>query len=679
MRGYLRAVFIEDRADGPVPRLLPLLVAAMALVPWGVRWPALAPLGVAGIGALLTVAAARGNRFLLGAALFGFGVRALLAAVSHRVIALDLAILHPLRSPETAGYRFWTWAPDATWYHSVATAVAIAWRQGTEFPEGLVPEYSILAAFIYRFLGSNPLNVVLWNALFGALAVVAGYRIAARLAGPAAARPAAILIALWPSAVLWSTQLLKDTVSLWLILLVLYLTMCAMDPPDVTRSGWRAIARWAGLCVALFTVALILHRFRHYVLQVLIPVSAVFIIYAFVHRTRRMPWRIAATCAVVAVLVLAVSASRRVDLDRLFAPRYPEIGHVNLAVMHQSRGDLDRARKHYERALGLATDYPPALKGLGTIALARGERSRAIGYFERSLAAGSGDEQVRATLAALRRPEAAVASLQQKRVKPLQAARPLRPGREIPGAVAARSPAPIDVRRQPSDAAIRPAPAGTVTRGRPADGLQSDAKRVLALIPTPVPMPARPFEITGQRSDDVTGARAWQYGDVLGGLSRMRRGFTSAGGHSLIDGDVEFHGYWDVLGYLPKAVANVFLVPYPWQWFDIGGSTGLFRALSVVETVLLYALIVPLTVGLWAGIRRGPPDALYLALFVLAQAVLLGLIVNNMGTLFRLRLQLLLPLFVAMGLGWAWLLDRRRLVAAIVSGAGSHAARRPSE
>jgi tetratricopeptide (TPR) repeat protein len=543
--------------------------------------------------------------------------------------------------------------------------VAIAWRQGTEFPEGLVPEYSIVAAFIYRFLGSNPLNVVLWNALFGALAVVAGYRIAARLAGRAAARPAAILIALWPSAVLWSTQLLKDTVSLWLILLVLYLTMCAMDPPDVTRSGWRAIARWAGLCVALFTVALILHRFRYYVLQVLIPVSAVFIIYAFVHRTRRTPWRVAATCTVVAVLVLAVWASRRVDLDRLFAPRYPEIGYVNLAVVHQSRGDLGRARQHYERALVLARDYPPALAGLGAIALAVGERSKAVGYFERALVREPGDGRVRAALEALRRPAPVVARPKETQVRPLETAR--------------SSPAPTGARRQASDAGRRAAPGARVIRETPAESLRPDAKPLLALIPAPIPTPPRLFAISGPRSDYVTGGRAWQYGDALGGLSRMRRGFTSAGGHSLIDGDVEFHGYWDVLGYLPRAVANVFLVPYPWQWFDIGGSTGRFRALSVVETVLLYTLIVPLTVGLWACIRRGSPDALYLALFVLAQAVLLGLIVNNMGTLFRLRLQLLLPLFVATGLGWAWLLDRRRLTAATVSDTGGNGARRPSE
>jgi hypothetical protein len=118
-----------------------------------------------------------------------------------------------------------------------------------------------------------------------------------------------------------------------------------------------------------------------------------------------------------------------------------------------------------------------------------------------------------------------------------------------------------------------------------------------------------------------------------------------------------------VLRYLPRAVANVFLAPYPWQWFDIGGGTGPFRALSAVEALLLYACLGPLIVGLGSVVWRGSADALYLTVFVLAITVTLGLVVSNLGTLFRLRLESLLPLFAAGSVGWAWLLRRRgRLV-----------------
>jgi hypothetical protein len=187
-----------------------------------------------------------------------------------------------------------------------------------------------------------------------------------------------------------------------------------------------------------------------------------------------------------------------------------------------------------------------------------------------------------------------------------------------------------------------------------------EMKSLPALIPTTVPVPPKTFEITGSGSNNATGQRAWNYSDVLLTLSRQRMGFTGAGGHSMLDPYVQFREYGDVLRYLPRALANVLFTPFPWQWLDVGGSTGLFKALSVVEALLLYALIVPLIVGLVAVVRRGSPDALYLAVFVVAMALLLGFVISSLGTLFRLRLELLLPLLSVAGLGLARLRHRGR-------------------
>jgi tetratricopeptide (TPR) repeat protein len=628
-----RRLFIEEREGRAVPRLLPLVVAAGILFVIALFWKPVAPACVTGIGTLLTVAVARENRFLLGAALLAFGVRALLAAAFHWMAALDLSALHALQTAPVDGYRFWILAPDSTWYHSGAVRVVAAWRQGTEFPGGTAPEYFIFTALTYLLFGSNPLNAVLWNALFGSLAVVAGYRIAERLAGPSAARPAAVLIALWPSAVLWSSQLLKDAACLWLILLLLYLTMRAVEPPLPAASRWRALARWAGLLLVLFAAALAMHRFRYYILLVLIPAPVVFVVHALIRRSRDTAWRVVAACAVIGVMFLGASASRRIDLERVFAPRYPEIGHVNLGVMHQSRGDLDTAQAHYERALALVqpAEYPPALKQLGTIAIARHDPSKAIAYFERYLAREPGDAQVRVVLNALLRPETTAAGTVDKRIQPADISRRPSPRRESTEEVPTTA-----MPRGPSEVTLPP-----------------------ALIPTRVPVPPKPFEITGPRSDYLTGTRAFAYGDVVGALRRARAGFTGSRGYSTIDSEVQFRDYGDVLRYLPRAVANVLLAPYPWQWFDVRGGTGPFKALSAVEALLLYACLIPLIVGLAMVVRRGSPDALYLAVFVVAMTVLLGLVVSNLGTLFRLRLESLLPLFAAGGLGWTWLLHRR--------------------
>ncbi len=608
--GGLRRLLIEEHHGVNAPRLLPLLLAAVALLSLGVLWNPLSPVCVPGAGVLLTVAAARGDRFLLGASLVGFAVRAVAATAFHWVATLDLPALHAALTAPVGGYRFWNFVADSPGYHSSALEAIIAWKQGTEFPSGGgggAPEYFIVTAIVYRLFGSNPLNAVLWNALFGSLAVVAGYRIAVRVAGPGAARVTAVLIALWPSAIVWSTQLLKDTICLWLILILLYLTMRAVDVPLPAAPRWRALTFWIGILLLLFTAALVMHRFRYYIPLILIPAPAAFVVHALLRRTWQTRWRIFAACVVMAVMVLAVSASRRIDLNRVFGYPYPEIGHVNLGVMYQARGDLDSAKAHYEWALNLKRDYPPALKKLGAIAIARHDRTKAIDYLERYLVYEPRDAEARAARDALLGSSTMVAAI---------------------------------------------APTAMVP-------YQSESVPLPVVDPAPIPVPPRPLAITGSRSDYATGGRASEYGDVFGVIKRMRMGFALSGGNSQIDTNVQFNDYRDMLRYVPRAVTNVFFSPYPSQWFDIGGSTGAFKALSVIEVVLLYVLVGPLIIGLGMVVVRGSPDALYLAAFVVAITVLLGLVVSNVGTLFRLRLESLLPLFAAGGLGCAWFLHRR--------------------
>jgi tetratricopeptide (TPR) repeat protein len=415
-------------------------------------------------------------------------------------------------------------------------------------------------------------------------------------------------------------------------------------------------------------------------MQIFIPAPLVFIAHALVHRTRQTPWRIFAACAVIVAMYFGVSASRRIDLEQVFAPRYPQIGHTNLAIAYQFRGDLDRAQTHYERALALVPNYAPALKGMGAIAAARGNLSGALRSFERYLAQEPGDEQIRATVEALRRPavvlapkpssipappsdrsqsagsEVAAPTETSLEPTPLEVARQSPPDAEVPKReeTAQSQPMPVEAKAPevtPSDRVAR--------REGPLEPIPAELKAVPSFVPTQIPVPPKPFAITGPRSDYETGSRQWYYGDVVEVLRRMRAGFSATGGHSVMDADVRFHDLADLLRYLPRAVANVLLAPYPWQWFDIGGSTGPFRALSVVETLLLYAVLVPLLVGLGTAVWRGSPDGLFVAVFVVAQTVVLGLVVNNLGTLFRLRLESLLPLFTAAGLAWAWLFRGR--------------------
>lgn len=130
-------------------------------------------------------------------------------------------------------------------------------------------------------------------------------------------------------------------------------------------------------------------------------------------------------------------------------------------------------------------------------------------------------------------------------------------------------------------------------------------------------------------------------------LGSVRRGFVSAGGHSLFDPEVTLHGLMDVLGYLPRGLAYTLFAPFPRQWFDTQGTTGLFKSFAAVEVITLY-LLLPLTIMGALSLARSNRCVAGLVVLVVgvATASLLSLAVANAGTLFRLRMQGLLPLLV---------------------------------
>jgi hypothetical protein len=134
-----------------------------------------------------------------------------------------------------------------------------------------------------------------------------------------------------------------------------------------------------------------------------------------------------------------------------------------------------------------------------------------------------------------------------------------------------------------------------------------------------------------------------------GFLNGLRQGFVSTGGYSLMDGWAKISTPQKLLTYLPRALAIGLLAPFPWQWFDI---TGFLRAFSVCDMVLLYGLLgFGLIAGVGAILRRDPLGGAFLLAFVTLGLVSMSLVVANMGTLFRLRLQFVLPLLVVLGGG----------------------------
>ena len=192
------------------------------------------------------------------------------------------------------------------------------------------------------------------------------------------------------------------------------------------------------------------------------------------------------------------------------------------------------------------------------------------------------------------------------------------------------------------------------------------------------------------RSDDAQGLDLFAYAQQLTGrdfragsfapvqphgseacppLSRLigaRLHFDAIGGASLIDQNQAFRGCGDILADVPHALAVVFLYPLPGAW-TAGGSVGGARYLSAVDAVLLWLLFPGLIAGAVNSLRRseGVNCGITLALLLLATGM--GLTVTNFGTLFRLRLEILLPGMVLAADGWqlllAWLGQRLPAVA----------------
>ena len=155
---------------------------------------------------------------------------------------------------------------------------------------------------------------------------------------------------------------------------------------------------------------------------------------------------------------------------------------------------------------------------------------------------------------------------------------------------------------------------------------------------------------------------------VEGQIAKRREGFrlrvdeagemapSDAG--SDIDKGVHFNSFGDIIRFVPRAVVVGFFAPFPNMWLTAGkqvGSSG--RLLSGFETILTYMIESLALFGLWSG--RKQLATWLVSLAATSGIVVLGLIVNNIGALYRLRYPFWV-LLVVLGAGGAYYLMRMR-------------------
>ena len=117
---------------------------------------------------------------------------------------------------------------------------------------------------------------------------------------------------------------------------------------------------------------------------------------------------------------------------------------------------------------------------------------------------------------------------------------------------------------------------------------------------------------------------------------RFNKAYENRASSSNIDIDVEFASIVDVGLYLPRAAVIGFFAPFPNMWFaPVDGAGRVRRMLAALETLSMYLIEVLMIFGLWSGRRHLPVWLLFLTAAI--GVVALGMVVANIGTLYRMR------------------------------------------
>lgn len=529
------------------------------------------------------------------------------------VVAVGLYWLSGLGLPGLSGLvvekGFWVFGLDALNYHQRGLQIAHSLHHGVLFPEmdrSYGSSYISFVGLIYTGLGMHPLIPVFLNNVLAAITVVLVYRIAARSFPSAWARVAAAIAALWPSSYLWSSLLMKDTLSLFLFLLGVVLVV------ELLATGGSR-RRLLGLGLGLFVTAVLLYTLRSYLVIGLLVVVVSVVGVAVLLRPRRLR---GAHVVVVVALACSMLAGQRLGsnfLLLLLNPTGSETAQIYRgALALEKAGRLAESRARLEVVIERRPDFWPAYRNLGQLLIHLGEFDEAEDRLREYIRLNPYDRSAPKILEevdrlAKSRARLAVAIEQQ----------PLFAEREREGAVnvPAEAPAVDPFMMTSKDVLMR-----QLTRQEPVPNMALSSK--LAAI--------------------------------------LRRGFIRTGGDSLytqepVPPDVSL---WQWVKWAPQAFAAVVAAPYPWQWVKQGRLDPMRTAMGM-ESLVLVVLLPVAVVGALGLVRAGLTGATVVAVFF-AFAVALGLIVTNIGTLVRLRLPVMFLLFVLAAAGAAQLAAWRR-------------------
>ncbi|HEY0346571.1 MAG TPA: hypothetical protein VGC60_00330, partial [Pyrinomonadaceae bacterium] len=105
---------------------------------------------------------------------------------------------------------------------------------------------------------------------------------------------------------------------------------------------------------------------------------------------------------------------------------------------------------------------------------------------------------------------------------------------------------------------------------------------------------------------------------------------------SRIDAEVSFHTAGDIIRQVPRAIIVGVFAPFPNLWLRAGKQVGYSgRVIAGIEMLMTYMIEFLALFGLWSA--RKNLSAWFLVIVIGLGATALGLVVNNMGAMYRLR------------------------------------------
>lgn len=305
-------------------------------------------------------------------------IAVLTACMFRAVLALGLycaSYYHwPIGRSLQVGNGFWSFCMDALNYHAWAPQIltALEWHLPIPDPHATI-DYYLIVAMVYGLFGTSPLTAI-------AISVGAWTVATALLIGlvqwlrRAAIPPAVgIVVAWWPSGLIWPTQVMKDS-----IVVLLLVVSVAVAARLIASRRPIEFACWTGV---LWVTLMPLLRLRVYTAWLLLAAALIAAVVGTVRAfTGDRGWQPIVGSALVALLAyVGPGIIGATDPLAILAPRDPAESLVNYGRELERRHDPTGARAAYEEARVYQPASPTilsALNRLPTAAASRGGQHR---------------------------------------------------------------------------------------------------------------------------------------------------------------------------------------------------------------------------------------------------------------------------------------------------------------